>query len=49
LLTSAAATQLEVPVERGVWLTEEYEHLAPIEAVVFTVPIGEGPPAGAAR
>jgi hypothetical protein len=50
LLTSAAATQLEVPVERGLWVTEEYEHLAPIEAVVFTVPIGaEGPPAGVAR
>jgi len=39
LLTSAAATHLEIPTSDVAHITESYEHFAPIETVVFPVPI----------
>ena len=39
LLTEAAATHLEVSSEPALRLTERYEHLDPIETLVFPMPI----------
>jgi hypothetical protein len=38
LLTAAAASLLEVPVERAQCITETYEYLEPIQSYVFTIP-----------
>jgi hypothetical protein len=37
LLTAAAASLLEVPVEQATCITESYEHLEPIESYVFKI------------
>ena len=44
LLTDAATTHLDVPVEAASPLTERYERFPPIDAYAFTVP---GPPRSA--
>jgi Protein of unknown function (DUF2652) len=41
LLTEAAARHLGVPSDTAFRVTEQYEHLAPIEALVFPVPVPE--------
>jgi len=38
LITEPAAAHLEIPLERALPITEEYEHYAPVRASVLTLP-----------
>jgi hypothetical protein len=38
LVTEAAAAHLDLPLERAVPITEQYEHYAPVRALVLTLP-----------
>jgi hypothetical protein len=38
LVTESAAVYLELPLERAVQITEQYEHYAPVRARVLTLP-----------
>ena len=38
LVTESAAAHLEVPLERALPITEQYEHYAPVRACVLTLP-----------
>jgi hypothetical protein len=37
-VTESAAVYLELPLERAVQITEQYEHYAPVRARVLTLP-----------
>ena len=38
LVTESAVAQLDLPLERAVPITEQYEHYAPVRALVLTLP-----------
>jgi hypothetical protein len=38
LVTDSAVAHLDIPLERALQITEQYEHYAPVRACVLTLP-----------